>query len=136
MRTVFALIMISTTLLSSSPSTADDDCIAAAKSLTANQYDQSLPALPVEQWITSALRNGMAAVWGEYATDCGERTGVPATDRDRDMPMCAEIELKENGRSAGYIHLIIGTEKRGISSRNARVLLRRDGPERCQNNNE
>jgi hypothetical protein len=119
MRTLFTLIVINMILLLSSPSIADDDYIALAKSLTAKEYDQSLPSLPVEQWLTAALPHGIVASWGKYATDCGERTGVPATDRDRDMPMCAEIELKENGRAAGYILLIIGTEKRGISSRDA-----------------
>jgi hypothetical protein len=113
MRTVVTLIVINMMLLSSVPSIADDDYITFAKSLTANKYDQSLPPLPVEQWLTSVLPHGVVSLWGKYVTDCGERTGVPAIDMARDMPMCAEIEFKEDGRSVGYILLFIGTEKRG-----------------------
>jgi hypothetical protein len=51
-------------------------------------------------------------------TDCGEQTGVQAADKDRDMTMCAEIELEESGRSVGYLLLFIGTENGGISNTN------------------
>jgi hypothetical protein len=121
MKTIFILIVISMILLSSSPSIADDDYVTFAKSLTADKYDQSLPSLPIEQWLTSVLPHGIVASWGRYVTDCGEQTGVPAIDKDRDMPLCAEIEFKENGRSVGYILLFIGTENKGISSVNAEL---------------
>ena len=103
-------------LFSSLPSIAYDNYITFAKSLTADKYDQSLPSIPVEQWLKSILPHGIVASWGKYVTDCGEQTGVPAIDKDRDMPLCAEIEFKENGRSVGYILLFIGTEKKGISN--------------------
>jgi hypothetical protein len=130
MRTAAVVIAISTLLLSSSPSAADDDYMTFAKSLTAKEYDQSLPPLPVDQWLTSVLPHGIVALWGTYVTDCGELTGVLATDMDRDMPACAEIELKENGRSAGYILLFIGSEKKGKSNTNAGLYsgeISRDG---------
>jgi hypothetical protein len=121
MRTIFILIVINMILLSSLPSIADDDYVTFAKSLTADKYDQSLPSLPIEQWLTSILPHGIVASWGKYVTDCGEQMGVPAIDKDRDMPLCAEIEFKENGRSVGYILLFIGSEKKGITSANAEL---------------
>jgi hypothetical protein len=121
MRIIFILIVINMILLSSLPSIADDDYVTFAKSLTADKYDQSLPSIPVEQWLTSILPNGIAASWGKYVTDCGEQTGVPSIDKDRDMPLCAEIEFKEDGRSVGYILLFIGTEKKGISNVNTEL---------------
>lgn len=119
MRTVLALIVINTMLLSSSPSMADDDSIAFAKSLTAKEYDQNSPPLLIEQWLTSVLPRGIVALWEKYVTDCGEQTGVQAMDKERDMPMCAEIELKENNRSVGYILLSVGTERKGKSRTDA-----------------
>jgi hypothetical protein len=118
MRTTLTLIVISMMLLSSAPLIADDEYVTFAKSLTANKYDQSLPPIPVERWLTLILPRGIVASWGNYVTDCGEQTGVQAADKDRDMTMCAEIELEESGRSVGYLLLFIGTENGGISNTN------------------
>ena len=83
-----------------------------AKSLPARNYDKSLPSVPAEQWLTSILPRGIVAVWGDNVTDCGEQTGDPAIDRERDMPLCVEIELKQKDRSVGYLLLFVGTEKK------------------------
>lgn len=96
-----------------SPALADDDYLSFAKSLQAKDYDSNLPPMPIEQWLKSVLPHGIMAVWNPNITDCGEQTGDPAIDKDRDMPMCAEIELKENSRLVGYLLLFIGTEKKG-----------------------
>ena len=74
---------------------ADDDYVSFAKSLPANNYDKSLPSIPTEQWLTSILPRGIIAVWGNRVTDCGEQTGDPAIDRERDMLLCVEVELKK-----------------------------------------
>ncbi len=100
-------------LLASSLVTADDEYIIFAKSLTAKQYDQKLPSIPIQQWLTSNLPPGVEAVWGENVTDCGEQTGKPEIDQVRDMPLCAEIDLKKKGESIGYLLLFVGTEKKG-----------------------
>ena len=105
---VLALLM-----LAFSSAFAGDDYIAFAKSLTAKHYDTTLPSIPIQQWLTSNLPRGVKAVWGEKVTDCGERTGNPELDRMRDMPLCAEIELKKKDKIVGILLLFIGTEKKG-----------------------
>lgn len=115
---IFAIIL-SVLLLPSSPVMADDDYIIYAKKLEARKYDNKLPSIPVERWLTLALPGGIVAVWGKNVTDCGEQTGDPETDKGRDMPMCAEIELKEKDKSVGYLLLFIGTEKKGKLKDNA-----------------
>lgn len=100
-------------VLTFSAARADDDYVSYAKQLEAKKYDDNLPSIPVEQWLTSVLPGGIAAVWGEYVTDCGEQTGVPKIDKKRDMPLCAEIELKKKDRLVGYLLLFVGTEKKG-----------------------
>jgi hypothetical protein len=100
-------------LFAFSPALADDDNVSFAKSLQAKDYDSNLRPMPVEQWFKSVLPHGIIAVWNPNITDCGEQTGNPAIDRTRDMPMCAEIELKKNSRLVGYLFLVIGSEKKG-----------------------
>jgi len=105
-------IIVFMIFFASSPTMADDDYVRFAKSLSAEKYDKSLPSVPVEQWLTSALPRGIAAAWGDNVTDCGEQTGNPAIDSERDMPLCAEIELKQKDKSVGYLLLFVGTEKK------------------------
>ena len=100
-------------LLVSSPALADDEYVTFAKSLLARDFDANLPSQPVEQWLISSLPGGMTASWGKYVTDCGEQTGVPAIDKERDMPLCVEIELKHEEKVVGYLMLFVGTQKKG-----------------------
>jgi len=109
----FALLIIGIFFLTVSPALAEENYIAFAKSLLARDYDASLPAQPIGQWLMSVLPKGMTATWGEHITDCGEQTGDPAIDKERDMPLCAEIELKQKDKTIGYLTLMVGTEKKG-----------------------
>lgn len=113
MKILSPAIIVSMILFASSPAPADDDYVSFAKSLPAEKYDKSLPSIPAEQWLNSILPRGIVAVWGNSITDCGEQTGDPAIDRGRDMPLCAEIELKQKDKSVGYLLLFVGTEKKG-----------------------
>jgi hypothetical protein len=100
-------------LFASQQALADDDYVRFAKALPAKNFDKSLSSIATEQWLTSILPRGIAAVWGDNVTDCGEQTGDPAIDRERDMPLCAEIELKQTDKLVGYLLLFVGTEKKG-----------------------
>jgi hypothetical protein len=119
MKTIFILAILNIVLLTFSPSIAEDDYVTFAKSLMAKDYDESLPSIPIQEWLRSMLPNGLVALWNPAITDCGEQTGDPEIDKNRDMPMCAEIELKENGISVGYLLLMIGTQKKRKSKENA-----------------
>ncbi|MBI5204876.1 MAG: hypothetical protein HZA11_08170 [Nitrospirae bacterium] len=113
MKILSPAIIVSMILFASSPAMADDDYVSFAKSLPAKKYDKNLPSIPTEQWLNSILPRGIVAVWGNNITDCGEQTGDPAIDRGRDMPLCAEIELKQKDKSVGYLLLFVGTEEKG-----------------------
>lgn len=110
---ILSPIIVFFMLFASSLTLADDDYVRFAKSLPARNYDKNLPSVPTEHWLTSILPSGIVAVWGDNVTDCGEQTGDPAIDRERDMPLCIEIELKQKDKSAGYLLLFVGTEKKG-----------------------
>jgi hypothetical protein len=104
-------------IIATSPVFADDDYITFAKSLTARQYDKTLPSVPIRQWLASNLPRDVHAVWGQKVTDCGEWTGSPELDRVRDMPLCAEIELRKEEKVVGILLLFVGTEKKGKMNR-------------------
>ena len=93
---------------------ADDDAVVAkAKMCKASDFDNTLPAQPVEAWLRAQLSATCDVVWGESVTDCGESSGSP-DDAERDMPMCAEVEIREGGRLKGYLALLVGTRKSGL----------------------
>jgi len=113
MKILSPAIVVFMILFVGSQAMADDDYVSFAKSLQAKNFDKNLPSIPIEQWITSSLPPDIAAVWGKNVTDCGEQTGDPKIDKERDMPLCAEIELKKKDKSVGYLLLFVGTEKKG-----------------------
>jgi hypothetical protein len=110
---IVALLIAGVLGLASWKAQADDQYVRTAKSLSVWHFDKTLPDQPVEKWMRVNLPTGYEAVWGPYITDCGESTGSPV-DRERDMPLCAEIELRKGGEVKGYLALFVGTQKRGL----------------------
>jgi hypothetical protein len=92
---------------------ADDEFVKKAVSLKARDFDQLLPDQPIDGWLRSHIPQRYEVVWGEHVTDCGEGTGT-AVDKERDMPICLEVVLKEGPKIRGYLALYVGTEKRGF----------------------
>jgi hypothetical protein len=92
---------------------ADDEGVKRVMSLTARDFDKVLPDQPIDGWLRSNLPARYEVVWGEHITDCGEGTGT-VIDKERDMPICLEVVLKEGLEIKGYLALFVGTEKRGL----------------------
>jgi hypothetical protein len=115
-----ARLAVALVLLVLSPvSSAQDAYVKQAMSLTARAYDAALPAEPVASWLRAHLPRYELA-WDDRITDCGEGSGT-AADAQRDLPMCAEIEIREGGKARGYLALLIGTAKRGVLPGEARL---------------
>ena len=92
---------------------ADDGLVIKVRSLSAKLFDKTLPAQPIEEWLRMHLPSDYEIVWGKYITDCGERTGS-ATDKERDIPLCAEVEIIKGTKLVGYLALFVGTQNRGL----------------------
>lgn len=92
---------------------AADHAVEIARLLPATRYDRDLPGERTDAWIAAHLPDGYLAQWGPAITDCGEGTGTPA-DVARDMPLCAEVEIRQARELRGYLLLFIGTRQRGI----------------------
>lgn len=101
---------------------ADDALVIKARSLSAKLFDETLPAQPIEEWLRMHLPSEYEIVWGKYITDCGERTGS-ATDKKRDVPLCAEVEIRKGTKLVGYLALFLGTQKRGLLNNGAGVYF-------------
>jgi len=106
----------------SSGALADDALVIKAKSLSAKQFDETLPSQPIEEWLRIHLPPEYEIVWGKHITDCGERTGS-ATDKKRDIPLCAEVEIRKGTKLVGYLALFLGTQERGLLNDNAGVYF-------------
>jgi len=101
---------------------ADDALVMKAKSLSAKHFDETLPDQPIEEWLRRHLPAEYEVVWGKYITDCGESTGG-ASDKERDMPLCAEVEIRKGTKIVGYLALFVGTQKRGLLNDSAVVYF-------------
>ena len=101
---------------------ADDALAIKAKSLSAKLFDDTLPAQPIGEWLRMHLPSEYEIVWGKYITDCGERTGS-TTDKKRDVPLCAEVEIRKGTKLAGYLALYFGTQTRGLLNDSAGVYF-------------
>jgi len=92
---------------------ADDALVIKVKSLNAKHFDETLPAQPIEEWLRMHLPAEYEVLWGQHITDCGESTGS-STDKKRDIPLCAEVEIRKETKLVGYLALFVGTQKRGL----------------------
>jgi hypothetical protein len=92
---------------------ADDTLVIKARSLSAKLFDETLPAQPIEEWLRMHISSEYEIVWGKYITDCGERTGSE-TEKKRDIPLCAEVEIRKGTKLVGYLALFFGMQKRGL----------------------
>jgi hypothetical protein len=106
----------------SSGALADDALAIKARSLSAKHFDETLPAQPIEEWLRMHLPAEYEVVWGEYLTDCGEST-ASAIDKKRDIPLCAEVEIRKGTKLVGYLALFVGTQKRGLLNNSTGVYF-------------
>lgn len=86
-----------------------------ARESIVGEFDPALPNISFDSWLSSLAVPGSEVEWS--LNDCGEQTGNPQVDRNREIPMCAEghVALRD-GRELSVL-LSIGTWQGGISDR-------------------
>ncbi len=90
----------------------EQDFLAAARSTLASQVERGLPDEEIDVWLTDVIGREVAMSWG--INDCGEQTGDPLRDVERDFPVCGELEATlDPGRSV-YLYFSVGTESLGV----------------------
>ena len=108
---LFALMLISL-IAPAEPAAGEPDFLAAAKSTLASQVEPGLPDETIEVWLAGVIGREVPVAWG--INDCGEQTGDPSVDKDRDFPVCGELEATlAPGRSV-YLYFSVGTQSLGV----------------------
>jgi len=107
------LILLATFPLSaqSPDSKAEKAAIERAKAVLVSSLDDRLPKITVEYFLDYESE-GAEIHW--EVNDCGEQSGNPEADKDRDFPMCVEADFDVNHRAVS-VSIAIGTSKKGPS---------------------
>ena len=71
----------------SSEATKDPERLLAARN--ASDFDPALPDLPFENWLLGVLPVGTTLVY--EVCDCGEQSGDPSNETDRETPECLSV---------------------------------------------
>ena len=93
----------------------EERIFAFIKGTPAKELDSALPKMRFERWLLDVVGKGVELRWS--INDCGEQSGDPQTDAQRDLPVCAGVEAQLDGGRAFQILLAIGTEKKGIGGK-------------------
>ena len=109
--TVVFLLFLPT--LSFAHQASAEQLLAAAKSTLASQIEQGLPDKSMDIWLGSLV--GKDAVWTWGLNDCGEQTGVPEVDKNRDLPICADLEVIDNDRKI-FVYYLVGFDSTGLAN--------------------
>ncbi len=108
------LLLALLSVVSVSAQSTEQLAIERARTTLVYTFDKSLPKISLEDFLNQATKNGTLS-W--ESNDCGEQSGDPEVDSQRDIPICAQATLKAaNGRTA-YVSVAVGTVHKGISGR-------------------
>jgi hypothetical protein len=92
--------------------------------------DPQLPSQHFEQWFRHTM--GGAGSYTYELNDCGESTGDPDTDSQRDLPLCVEaraVSEPELEQETSVI-LQVGTQRQGLFSQPVlRAIVQQEGEE-------
>ena len=114
MKRVFAVLAL--ILLLSSPMYSQitaEDAIDLLEQYPAARLDSLLPKTAFLSWFRNVVGSDAKITW--EINDCGEQTGVPAVDQQRDIPVCFEISALLPDRRVIGVAIAVGTEKKGLS---------------------
>jgi hypothetical protein len=89
------------------------DAIDLLEQYPAARLDSLLPKTAFLSWFRDVVGSDAKITW--EINDCGEQTGVPAVDLERDIPVCFEISAVLPDRRTIGVAIAVGTEKKGLS---------------------
>ena len=85
--------------------------IQRVKNVRVSLLDRSLPKVTLEFFLKS---EGEGAPISWEVNDCGEQTGSPAVDQERDFPKCVVADMELRDRCAVTVLISVGTFKSGL----------------------
>ena len=91
----------------------EDRAIQFARQIPVSKLDAYLPGQPLVQWLNRAAGRGAKIRW--EVSDCGEQTGNPEIDRERDFPLCVDAITTLSGGRLAIVSLMLGSFQKGIT---------------------
>ena len=95
----------------SSASKREKTAIQRVKKAPVSLLDRGLPKVSLEFFLKS---EGEGAPIRWEVSDCGEQTGSPAVDQERDFPKCVVADMELRDRHAVTVFIAVGTLKSGL----------------------
>ena len=109
---LWLFLLVSGLYAQSSPEEKKEkETIQHAKGLLVSTLDRSLPKVSLEYFLK--YESAGALIHWEV-NDCGEQTGDPAVDKDRDLPTCVEADFDVDHRAI-TIFIAVGTVNKAVS---------------------
>ena len=93
-----------------SDTAAEARTIDATKKAVVREMDRTLPQVPLARWLGTMVSNEETA-W--EVNDCGEQTGNPLNDRNRDLPLCVQVDSAVGTNRLVNVRFVVGSFKRG-----------------------
>jgi hypothetical protein len=90
-----------------------DDAIDLLGQYRVSRLDSLLPRTPFLTWFKSVVGASAKIDW--EINDCGEQTGSPAIDQQRDIPTCIEVTATLPDRRKVGVAVAVGTEQKGLT---------------------
>ena len=90
---------------------SEEAFIEAAQNASVQQFDPTLPAVSMLDWVNALAMPPSQATW--EVNDCGEQTGAPA-DMERDFPVCVEAVFLVAPETRAHASIIVGTFQQGV----------------------
>lgn len=95
------------------PQITQEDAIDLLEQYPAARLDSLLPKTAFLSWFREIVGSTAKITW--EINDCGEQTGVPAVDQERDLPVCFEISALLPDRQIIGVAIAVGTQKKGLN---------------------
>lgn len=110
---LFLLALCSVPVLSMQAQISEDEAVKFVKNLSPSILDSTLPEGHFSVWLASVIGDSAMVQW--ELNDCGEQTGDPGIDKDRDVPSCVGIYVTFPDRRSLGLTIIVGTSRKGLT---------------------
>jgi hypothetical protein len=115
-KTLFLFILSLALSWSARSQISQEEALSLIDDTPVSQLDSLLPKFPKTAfpvWFKNLVGPSAKIDW--ELNDCGEMTGVPQVDQERDIPTCLEVSaLLPDQRKVG-VAILVGTERKGLT---------------------
>ncbi|MBM4169735.1 MAG: hypothetical protein FJ215_11380 [Ignavibacteria bacterium] len=90
----------------------EEQAVNRVQSVSASILDSTLSNTPFADWLAKMCGDSASVEW--ELNDCGEQTGDPSIDKDRDIPACVGVTVTLRKNQSIGISILVGTHRKGL----------------------